>query len=501
MTPWGAVYVLVVLVLALPGLHRVLLIARAVRPRPVRPVPEGLPDERPWVTVQLPVYNEREVVADLVDAVSALRWPAQRLELQLLDDSDDDTFGAATPALDRARARGIAVRVLRRAERTGFKAGALAAGVAAARGELFAIFDADFRPAPDFLERLVPEFADPTVAMVQARWGHANADHNALTAAQAAMLDAHFSVEHHARFRSGLWIHFNGTAGVWRRAAIEAAGGWEGDTLTEDLDLSYRAQLAGWRLVYRDDVVVPAELPPTMPALLAQQRRWAKGSIETLRKLGGRIVRADVSAGVKLEALQHLTANLAWPLSVVLAVLLPVVVVRGGLGAADVLLGLPLLLVATGSHAAYFFLPGRARIGAVARALVLGPGLGVSQGRAVLEALAGRRSPFVRTAKGAAAATAPVAGWALGELALAAWLVGGVGAAVHSGQWEAALFLALFAGGYGWVGVAASRGRRPNGSATHNAPDGAKASAGSACASMPQAASASGARQPVTTSR
>ena len=253
----AALYAGVLLVLAAQAGHRLVHALRFWRWRGKPPHVPPLPVELPAVTVQLPVFNERDVVAGLVDAVAALDWPVDLLSIQVLDDSTDDTAIMAAGAIARARARGLSVTVLRRDQRLGFKAGALAAGMDASPDAYFAIFDADFRPGPDFLRRMMPSFSEAQIGMVQARWGHDNADISTLTAAQAVILDAHFTVEHLGRNRAGHWFNFNGTAGVWRRAAVDDAGGWDGDTLTEDLDLSYRAQLAGWRCVYRDDVVVP----------------------------------------------------------------------------------------------------------------------------------------------------------------------------------------------------------------------------------------------------
>ncbi|HNH49119.1 MAG TPA: glycosyltransferase, partial [Myxococcota bacterium] len=284
-SPLPLVYLALVLALCLHGLHRAVLVWTAWRFRSVGPPEGGLPDLLPLVTVQVPLYNERDVAPRLVEAVVALNWPPDRLQIQILDDSTDDTLVGCEAALRLARQKGVAVEVLRRSRREGYKAGALQAGLASARGELIAIFDADFVPAPDFLQRMVPSFADPAVGMVQARWGHLNEPASALTRAQALMLDGHFVVEHTARFRAGLWFHFNGTAGLWRRRCVEAAGGWSADTLTEDLDLSYRAQLAGWKFVYRVEEVVPAELPDSLSAFCTQQSRWARGSMQTLRKL------------------------------------------------------------------------------------------------------------------------------------------------------------------------------------------------------------------------
>lgn len=442
-------YVLLAIVAALHAGHRLWLLALYLRHRGAVSRPR-LPEDLPHVTVQLPVYNERDVVERLVRAVAALDWPADRLEIQLLDDSDDDTGDRARGALEEARGRGIPVLHLRREDRAGFKAGALAVGLERARGELIAIFDADFVPAPDFLRALVPWFADPRVGMVQARWGHLNAGTSWLTRAQAALLDGHFLVEHSARHRSGRWFNFNGTAGVWRRTCIEDAGGWRADTLTEDLDLSYRAQLAGWNFVYDPEHVVPAELPERLSAFRSQQHRWAKGSIEVARKL----VRPIVGAGrfplsVRLEAVAHLTANLSWPFGLALAVLLPVLVLVMPEGTPAALA--PLLGVSTLVNLGFYAVSTRWRPWDVVLAVLLGLGLAVNQTLAVAEGLMGRRTAFIRTPKsggGRGSYRLRVLGpvpveIALGVLALVAATRGG----------GAAPFLVMFAVAFGAAGI------------------------------------------------
>lgn len=454
-------YVGVVAVLSAHGVHRLVLLWQWRRGRahpPVAPVLD--PADLPFVTVQLPVYNERDVVARLVDAAAALDWPADRLEIQLLDDSTDDTATRAGPAVARARAAGRSVDVLRRPDRRGFKAGALAHGLTRARGELIAIFDADFVPAPDFLRRTVPHLADPGVGMVQASWGHLNAAESVLTQAQAVLLDGHFQVEQVARNRSGAWFNFNGTAGLWRRSAIDAAGGWQHDTLTEDLDLSYRAQLAGWRFVFLADHVAPAEIPDTLPAFHAQQRRWAKGSIETARKLTGRIVRARVPLAVRLEALAHLGANLAWPLVVLLSLLLPVVVLgRGTASTGHLWLDLPVFGFSIGTNALFYWVASPGRRVWLPAVLALAIGMSLSQTAAVVEALRGRASAFVRTPKNGGSRgsyRAPV-GTVPWELPLGLLHLGTAIWAASQLQFGSIPFLLLFGSGYTWVGAAALR--------------------------------------------
>ncbi|MCH7808884.1 MAG: glycosyltransferase [Planctomycetes bacterium] len=267
-------------------------------------------DDWPVVTSQIPIYNEADVAERVIEAVAAIDYPTGKHEIQVLDDSNDATRETIDRVADRLRERGIDVKVVRRATREGYKAGALAHGVAQARGEYVAVFDADFVPPADFLRKAVPLLeAAPDLACLQGRWDHLNRNESWLTSAQALGIDGHFAVEQGARAYNGLMMNFNGTAGVWRKSAIldPEVGGWSGDTLTEDLDLSYRAQLAGWRIGYCLDMPCPAELPGTIAALKSQQRRWATGSIQVARKLLPRIWRAKLSLGEKVEATLHLT--------------------------------------------------------------------------------------------------------------------------------------------------------------------------------------------------
>ena len=338
-------YLIAAVALFLYGLNAYLLLAvhwRHRRRGEAAPVP-GPPGEWPSVTVQLPLYNERYVARRLLETVGALDYPRDRLEIQVLDDSTDDTSHIVAETAARLRERGLTIVHLQRRVRTGFKAGALAAGLKEASGEFLAIFDADGMPDPDFLRRTIPHFADPAVAVVQVRWGHLNQGFSVLTIAQALGIDAHFAVEQSARCWGGLLLNFNGTAGVWRKAAIEDAGGWTHDTLTEDLDASYRAQLRGWRIVYRPDLVCPAELPVLITGFKSQQRRWATGSIQTARKLLPLVVRAPLSPWVKYQAFMHLTYYAIHP-AMLTAVLLSVPMLGAAPAASggDVVFGLGL---------------------------------------------------------------------------------------------------------------------------------------------------------------
>jgi cellulose synthase/poly-beta-1,6-N-acetylglucosamine synthase-like glycosyltransferase len=349
-------YFFVLIVLAVYGWHRYYLVYLYMRYKDREPKAGPALDPLPVVTIQLPLYNEMYVADRLIDAVCRIDYPRDRLEIQVLDDSTDETRSIAETAVRRAAAEGLDIKYLHRTDRIGYKAGALEAGLKAARGEFVAIFDADFIPTPDFLMRLMPYFTGPRIGMVQARWGHINRDYSLLTRTQAILLDGHFVLEHGGRNRAGRFFNFNGTAGVWRRAAIDEAGGWQHDTLTEDLDLSYRAQLRGWRFVFVPDLIAPAEVPVEMNAFKSQQHRWAKGSIQTCRKLLPRILKSSLPFGVKAEAFFHLTANFNYILMCVLSILIfPSMVIRYNMGWYEMLLiDVPLFFAATFSFCNFY---------------------------------------------------------------------------------------------------------------------------------------------------
>ncbi len=348
--------------LALYGVHRLWLVRiwarERCRPHPPRPTLPEDPALWPLVTVQLPLYNERFVARRLIDAAARLDWPAHLLEIQVLDDSNDDTSGIVDDCAAHWQMQGINVRILRRSQRTGYKAGALAHGLRTAKGEFLAVFDADFIPTADFLRQTVPCFADSGIGMVQARWEFLNAEYSWLTRVQSLLLGPHFGIEHFIRCRRGLFFNFNGTAGIWRRSAIDEAGGWQADTVTEDLDLSYRAQLAGWHFLYLDDYAVPSELPATLADFRSQQQRWAKGSIQTAKKLLPTILCSPLPLKVKTEAIAHLLANLGWLLgAIVTFTLYPTILWRTGIGPYQLLrLDLPLFLGASVAIMVYFLL-------------------------------------------------------------------------------------------------------------------------------------------------
>ena len=456
--------------LAVFGLHRLSLLRLRRRCR-AAPLPPPLPEEElPTVTVQIPVYNERYVVGRLIQAACALDYPRDRLEIQVLDDSVDDSREIAGRLVAHYRSLGFRIEHLHRESRRGFKAGALAGGLRAARGEFLAIFDADFLPPRDFLRRTLVSFRDPHVGMVQARWGHLNRDYSLLTRMQAIFLDGHFAIEHAARHGAGLFFNFNGTAGIWRRRCLEEAGGWQSDTLTEDLDLSYRAQLAGWQFVYREDVVAPAELPVDVAAFKSQQHRWAKGSIQTARKLLPSILRAPLSRRQKIEAVFHLGNNTAYLLLLLLAILLVASLPARHAWGWPVVVGETLLfLLGTGSVCAFFLrsqreagLRGWRRWWNLPGAMALGIGLAVNNSRAVVEALAGDTGEFHRTPKhgvrgrrrAAAGYRLPVDPVVVVEGALAVYFLGAIAWVVHQATFSALPFLCLFAAGFVYMTVA-----------------------------------------------
>ncbi len=360
--------------------------------------------EFPDVTVQLPVYNERYVVERLLDAVAALDWPHDKLHIQVLDDSTDETTGLVRARADLHRLHGMDMVVLHRTDRTGYKAGALKMGLEYSTSPFVAIFDADFVPAPDFLKRTIPAFTGrPRVGWVQARWTHLNEDYNPVTRSMALMLDAHFAVEHIARNRSGLPIIFNGSAGIWRRACIEAAGGWQSDTLVEDADLSYRAQIAGWEGFSMPEVGVPSELPVQMTALKQQHFRWAKGGGQILRKLVVPLLKSDRSVWYKLAGLFHLGGYLTFPLIILLLVTwLPIILHPDWINRIPMtfmsiaMLGVPLqyTLGQVALHRGDI-----RRILNLPWFMIIGTGMTLSNSVAIFEGLCGRPGVFMRTPK------------------------------------------------------------------------------------------------------
>lgn len=360
------------------------------------------------VTVQLPLFNEKYVAERLLRRAAALDYPTEKLDIQVLDDSTDETTTLVAGLVAELQEKGMTISHLQRTERQGFKAGALAAGLNRCRGELVAVFDADFLPSADFLRRTVPYFKESGLGMVQARWEFINRDYSWLTRVQAMLLDGHFVIEHAARNRSGRFFNFNGTAGIWRRTAIADAGGWRADTLTEDLDLSYRAQMRGWRFLYLKDLTVDSELPEDINAFKTQQHRWAKGSAETLLKLARPLLVSSLPGKVKVEAFFHLAGNFAYLLLLALALIMyPSLIGRFNLPWQRLLLIDVPLFLATSCAVSLFFLVSQWENGHYNRrtlitlplTLAVGVGLAINNGKAVFEALFNYRTPFIRTPK------------------------------------------------------------------------------------------------------
>jgi cellulose synthase/poly-beta-1,6-N-acetylglucosamine synthase-like glycosyltransferase len=402
-------YALLLALLSVYGLHRYHITHLYYRHKYRLPTPRARFEALPRVTIQLPIFNEMYVVDRLLESVSQIRYPKDRLQIQVLDDSTDETTAIASRAVEYYRSQGFDIHYLHRSDRTGYKAGALDAGLRTATGEFVLIFDADFVAPPDILEKTLGHFADPKVGMVQTRWGHINRDFSLLTEVQSIMLDGHFVMEHGARSRSARFFNFNGTAGVWRREVIGDAGGWQHDTLTEDLDLSYRAQMRGWRFVYLPDLVCPAELPVEMNAFKTQQQRWAKGSVQVCKKLLPRILASDLPWREKAEATFHLTANLAYPLMVLLAGLMfPAMIMRYNMGFAEmIVVDVPIFLAATASVCAFYVFSQKeqfptdwkSKVRYIPAVLGIGIGISVNNALAVIEGLFGKPSEFARTPK------------------------------------------------------------------------------------------------------
>jgi cellulose synthase/poly-beta-1,6-N-acetylglucosamine synthase-like glycosyltransferase len=463
-------YYIVLALLAMYGTHRALMVRLYYRHRRDVPRPAGKLSILPRVTVQLPIYNEVYVVERLIEAVAALDYPRELLEIQVLDDSSDETGDVARSVVARHRERGYDIVHRTREDRAGFKAGALQAGLEAASGEFLMIFDADFVPRPEILRESLPFFSDPRVGMVQARWEHLNREYSLLTRIQSIFLDGHFVIEHTARHRSGRFFNFNGTAGIWRRRCLQEVGGWQSDTLTEDLDVSYRAQLAGWKFVYLKDLAVPGELPVDMNAFKSQQHRWTKGSIQTARKLLPAIFRSAYPWKVKAEAFFHLTNNFSHLLVVLLALLIvPAIIIRERIGWRRVaILDFPLFFGATFSFIA-FYISSQREIGrdwkqtlrSMPLLLSLGIGLSLNNVHAVLEALVNRRTGFARTPKFGIEGgegewrskkyRAPGNFSLTAEILLAVYFLGAIVFAVKENYWVGVPFLLIFFNGFAYT--------------------------------------------------
>ena len=403
-------YFVVMVILAGYGMHRYALVYMYYRNRRNRTSePPKQFGELPRITVQLPIFNEQFVVDRLVDSICKLDYPKDKLDIQVLDDSTDETVEVARAVVERYAALGHPITYIHRTNREGFKAGALQHGMLTSKGEFIAIFDADFVPPEDWLLRVVHHFADPEIGMVQTRWTHLNRNYSFLTEVEAILLDGHFILEHGGRSRSNVFFNFNGTAGMWRRKAIEEAGGWQHDTLTEDTDLSYRAQLKGWKFKYVQDIECPAELPIEMTAFKTQQARWAKGLIQTSKKVLPMVFRSPVSFRVKMEAFYHLTANISYPLMIVLStLLLPAMIIRSFGGWFQMLIiDLPLFLASTFSISSFYLVSQKELFPRrwprtflyLPFLMALGIGLTLTNTRAVIEALFGVQSAFKRTPK------------------------------------------------------------------------------------------------------
>src|ERR1700722_17132532 len=468
-------YFIVMIILAFYGIHRYQLVYRYYRNRKnAVGEPRSHFTELPSITLQLPIFNEQFVVDRLIQACCNLDYPADKLEIQVLDDSTDGTVEVGQAAVGLFQSLGHRVVYIHRGNRHGCKAGALDEGLRVATGEFVAIFDADFVPPKEWLMQVVHHFANPKIGMVQTRWTHLNRDYSFLTQVEAILLDGHFILEHGGRSRAQAFFNFNGTAGMWRRTAIDGSGGWQHDTLTEDTDLSYRAQLKGWKFIYLQDVECPAELPIEMTAFKTQQARWAKGLIQTSKKILPMMFRSDAPFHVKLEAFYHLTANLSYPLMIVLSTLLmPAMIIRFYQGWFQMLLiDVPLFMASTLSISSFYLVSQKelhpktwTRTFLYVPVLMAlgGVGLTISNAIAVIEALIGKKSAFARTPKyrvkkKGEASQAKVYRKRLGivpwiEIAMGTYFAWTVYYAITTENFFTVPFLLLFVFGYWYTGL------------------------------------------------
>ena len=468
-------YFSILSILSIYGAHRLWMLLLYFRHKSTPPQPLGDRSFEPMVTVQLAVFNEVNVVERLMDHVVRMDWPKNRLEIQMLDDSTDDTVKVAQAVCEKYRNLGWDISYIHRTDRTGYKAGALDNGLKTAKGEFVAMFDADFLPTEDFLRRAMPHFFDDRIAFIQGCWDHLNRDFSLLTQVQAILLDGHFVFEHTARHRSHAFFNFSGTAGMWRVSAIADAGGWEHDTITEDADLSYRAQLKGWKGVYLKDMVVPAELPVEVNAFKSQQHRWAKGNAQVIRKLMKTILFSKESLHTKAECWFHLTANCNYMLMVLLAIIMvPCMIIRAGTPATTLLLtDGPFFLLNAVSVGLYFGLSQRevynnknwlSRMKYIPGLMSLGIGLCLNQTKAVLEGFFTDDIEFKRTPKlgvdengngarnrNARAYKVPKSLLTFMELAFALYYFAAVLVAIYIRKWASVPFIWLFFSGFAYM--------------------------------------------------
>lgn len=473
------VYFAILCILSIYGIHRFVMATLYRIYRKDIPHPDAEFSDLPRVTIQLPMFNERYVIERLIDAVCEIRYPREKLQIQVLDDSIDETQKIAADAVARKREQGFDIVYIHRDDRTGFKAGALEAGLKTATGEFVAVFDADFVPQPDFLERTIHFFTNEKVGMVQVRWEHLNREYSLLTRVQSILLDGHFVIEHTARNRSGRFFNFNGTAGIWRKSTIADAGGWQHDTITEDLDLSYRAQSKGWQFIYVNESTTPAEVPVEMVAFKTQQHRWAKGSIQVAKKVLPKLLKSRLPFKVKLEAWMHLTCNISYILMVILSLMMPLTVefrVKNS-WMTSIWVDAIVFICASVSIMMFYLLAQKEarkqtfmqRLAYLPIVMSLGIGLSINNCRAVIEALVGYKTGFVRTPKYGVTKSGESFkhvkyGFKLNwqpwvETAMGIYFVWGIVHAISLGAYASVPFLALFCTGYLYVGLGTFFGR------------------------------------------
>lgn len=465
-----ALYFLVAVLLFCYGMHAYVMAILYYKNR--HKEPKGAdPEALPLVTVQLPIFNERYVAKRLIDTVCNLDYPHDKLEIQVLDDSTDDTVDHVAQIVEGWQKQGRDVVHVHRTNRVGYKAGALREGLEIAKGNLIAVFDADFLPRASFLKDTVRHFDTPKVGMVQTRWAHLNEDFSILTRAQAAALDGHFLIEQTVRNRCGAFMNFNGTAGIWRRECIIDAGNWQHDTLTEDLDLSYRAQLEGWDFVFLPDITSPAELPSEVNGLKGQQYRWAKGSVQTAVKILPRLLRSKLTVFQRFQAIVHLTNHMVYPLLLLLCIMaLPALVTLDKYPQVDRSFTIAsILVIASFGHPWLYFLSQRLQGRGIGQSLAMVPavlaggmGIAINNTRAFIEGICGHQSPFVRTPKyGIVSKTdswrgkkyrVPLSGWAFAEILLALYAIATIIYAVANHHFLVLPFIFLYAAGGGYIG-------------------------------------------------